>query len=164
MRRYKSLLILTLAAALIHPCGADARINMHTYPTGGLTPVSNTENYEGMNHLLRILRASMYSRSEVLAEEAAKIYAGSDPKAYSVLCDVVMNTPGYVGEMNQFLKENPQSALAAQICFCHASNLFDEGRYAEALEVFDILSTKKIAKRDRSEYLFKRLLQPRKRK
>ena len=156
MRRYKSLLILTLAAALIHPRGADARINMPAYSADALTTVSNTENYAGMNHMLRILRASMYSRSEILAEIAGNRYAGTEPQAYSILCDVVMNTPGYVGKMNQFLKDNPQSALAAQIRFCHASNLFDEGRYAEALEVFDILSTKKIAKCDRSEYLFKK--------
>ena len=149
-------MILTLAAALIHPRGADARINMPAYSVDALTTVSNTENYAGMNHMLRILRASMYSRSEILAEIAGNRYAGTEPQAYSILCDVVMNTPGYVGKMNQFLKDNPQSALAAQIRFCHASNLFDEGRYAEALEVFDILSTKKIAKCNRSEYLFKK--------
>ena len=118
---------------------------------------SDADEYKSLKELreaVRLYDVGMHGRSKTYMDNVAKEYGSVDARAYSVLCDVVANAPGYQALMERFFSEYPYSKLIPQIKFRHAQNLFYSGNYEEALKFFDEIKPKDIYKSDRTEYLF----------
>ena len=122
----------------------------------GLTFVGNMQYSRDLEAAMNINSRSMFSRSELMFTELQRRYGTSDTEGYATLADVVMNVPGYYWRMNRFFNENSQSPLVAHMRFCHAMNLFDQGRYKSSLAILDNLTIRQVVKGLRCEYLFKK--------
>ena len=103
---------------------------------------------------LRLYEDGMLVRSRSLFDDAAEKTAKADPLGWSVLCDIIMDTPGYAGRMEEFLKRNPHSKLVPQIRYAHAANLFDRQEYVAAAEEFAKIERKSLYKNQIDEFLF----------
>ena len=77
-------------------------------------------------------------------------------KGYDVLIHVLRRTEGYEAPMHRFLEENPHIALVPQIKYAYALNLFDDGDFKGALEIFDNLDVERLHSDQKTEYLFKK--------
>lgn len=77
-------------------------------------------------------------------------------KGYDVLIHVLRRTEGYEAPMHRFLEENPHIALVPQIKYAYALNLFDDGDFKDALEIFDNLDVERLHSDQKTEYLFKK--------
>ncbi|MGM9735905.1 MAG: tetratricopeptide repeat protein [Candidatus Cryptobacteroides sp.] len=152
MTIHSTILTSLTAVLLLLPANASADGNSRD----GLTATSDIRYLQGYDHALRIMDATMYARSGEMFSELQRRYGRTDAEGCAVLSDVVMNVPGYEWRMNRFLKDEPQSVLVPQIRFCHALNLFDEGRYKASYAILDDLTVKQIYKSMRCEYLFRK--------
>lgn len=103
---------------------------------------------------LRLYEDGMLVRSRSLFDADARKSASADPQGWSVLCDVQMRTPGYVGRMEAFLKTNPHSMLVPQIRYAHAANLFDRQEYIAAADEFDKIERERLYKDQIDEFIF----------
>ena len=103
---------------------------------------------------LKLYEDGMLVRSRSLFDAAARKSAAADPLGWSVLCDILMETPGYEGRMDDFLKNNPHSKLAPQIRYAHAANLFDRQEYIYAAEEYAKIDRVRLYKSQIDEYLF----------
>lgn len=103
---------------------------------------------------LRLYEDGMLVRSRSLFDEVAEKTAAADPLGWSVLCDVLMETPGYQGKMDAFLKTNPQSRLVPQLIYAHAANLFDDQEYLAASEEFARINPDRLYRNQVDEFLF----------
>ena len=70
---------------------------------------------KGIREVLKLRDKGMVTRSGALFNELARKSGKTDPEGYALLNDVLMQTPGYVHPMEQFLTEEPQSVLIPQI-------------------------------------------------
>lgn len=104
---------------------------------------------------LKLYDKGMYSRAGMMFDELG-VFEKADPAAYSLLCDVRGNVPGYVNSMETFMKKYPYSVLIPQIRFYHALNLFDQQKYDDADALFELLEEKKLYPDQRTEYVFKK--------
>ena len=77
-------------------------------------------------------------------------------KGYDVLIHVLRRTEGYEAPMHRFLEENPHIAVVPQIKYAYALNLFDDGDFKDALEIFDNLDVERLDSDQKTEYLFKK--------
>lgn len=77
-------------------------------------------------------------------------------KGYDVLIHVLRRTEGYEAPMHRFLEENPHIAVVPQIKYAYALNLFDDGDFKGALEIFDNLDVERLHSDQKTEYLFKK--------
>jgi len=103
---------------------------------------------------LRLYEDGMLVRSRSLFDADARKSASADPQGWSVLCDVQMRTPGYVGRMEAFLKANPHSMLVPQIRYAHAANLFDRQEYIAAADEFAKIERDRLYKDQIDEFIF----------
>ena len=105
---------------------------------------------------MRLYDKEMYSRSRVMFDRIVKENAAADPAGYSLLCDVLADKPGYENSLKGYVTEYPHSALIPQIRYCHALNLFDKQKYAEASAVFSEIEMKHLYRGQRTEFTFKK--------
>ena len=105
---------------------------------------------------VRLYGKGMVNRSKALFEGMSENDSKAEYEAYSVLCDVLMNNPGYVLKMAQFIQKHPYSVNIPQIRYAHALNLFDAQDYKAASAEFSDLKIKQLNKSQRTEFLFKR--------
>ena len=103
---------------------------------------------------LRLYEDGMLVRSRSLFDADVRKSASADPQGWSVLCDVQMRTPGYVGRMEAFLKANPHSMLVPQIRYAHAANLFDRQEYIAAADEFAKIERERLYKDQIDEFIF----------
>lgn len=103
---------------------------------------------------LRLYEDGMLVRSRSLFDADARKSASADPQGWSVLCDVQMRTPGYVGRMEAYLKANPHSMLVPQIRYAHAANLFDRQEYIAAADEFAKIERERLYKDQIDEFIF----------
>ena len=111
---------------------------------------------QDMREALRLYEHGMFSKARIEFDKIASKTDNTDPDGYVVLCDVGQNVPGYDKTMERFLAENPQSPLISQIRYAHALNLFDTQNYAEAGKQFAEVNVRRIDKKHRAEYSFKK--------
>ena len=110
------------------------------------------------NHreILKLQQRGMHNRASVLFGMLGDEVLSSEPEAYSVLNDVLQNVYGYDVRMRDFLARNPHSALASQIRFYHAVNLFDAQNFADASDVFSQVQVSHLEGIQVDEYIFKK--------
>lgn len=116
----------------------------------------NAGGKKELREAIRLYDIGMIGRSSTMLDALAKRTGSTDSKGYSLLCDVVMATPGYEVEMEDFFQEHPYSVLIPEIKYRHAMNVFGAGDYKKAAEVFETIEPKHISKSQRTEFLFKR--------
>lgn len=105
---------------------------------------------------VRLYENGMYSRSRYLFDELSDKVGGSDIRAYSVLCDIRTEAPGYEGRMKSFIAAFPHSVMVPQMRYYHALNLFDAMDYEKASEEFYKITDKDLYRGQRTEYTFKK--------
>ena len=111
---------------------------------------------KGIREVLKLRDKGMLTRSGALFNELARKSGKTDPKGYALLNDVLMQTPGYVHQMEQFLTEEPQSVLIPQIIYAHGLNRFEAQDYAGASECFGRLETSDLYRSQIDEFLFRK--------
>lgn len=101
---------------------------------------------------LSLYENGMYAQARTIFDSI-----GDDPQAigWSVLCSVNLQEVGYENRLNNFIADYPYSGLLPKVYWQHALNLFDQEAYEDARFYFDQLSEKKVAKKDKAEYLYK---------
>ena len=114
------------------------------------------ESLKEFREAVRLYDAGHVNRSRMLFDGLSYRDDKADYEGYSVLCDVVMNMPGYELRMQDFLEAHPYSIHIPQIRYRHALNLFDSQDYKSASAEFALLKPKQLDKRQRTEFLFKR--------
>ena len=105
---------------------------------------------------VRLYEKGMIDRSKTLFDAISDKAAKADYEGHSVLCDVLVKTPGYQFKMQDFLKNHPYSIHIPQIRYANALNLFDSQDYKAAAEEFELIKIKQLDKDQRTEFLFKR--------
>lgn len=113
------------------------------------------ENLKEFREAVRLYGIGMANRSRMIFEELSERDPNSDHEGYSVLCDVVMNIPGYESRMNKFFDTHPYSIHIPQIMYHHGLNLFDAQEYKSASDFFVQLKPKQLDKSQRTEFMFK---------
>ena len=111
---------------------------------------------QDFRNAMRLYDKEMYSRSKVMFDRIVKENAAADPAGYSLLCDVLADKPGYENSLKGYVAQYPYSALIPQIRYCHALNLFDKQKYAEASAVFAEVDMKHLYRGQRTEFTFKK--------
>lgn len=109
-----------------------------------------------MSRALHLFDKGMYNHSRVTLDGLQERYSSLDPEGYSVLCDVMMQRPGYLGRMNRFIEEHPYSVLVPQLRYRHGLNLFDSGDYVAASGMLAMVSEKQIPRSERTGFVFKK--------
>ncbi len=129
-----------------------------TAGAAGNPTVSSEGNPYGkeLREAARLKSRGMETRSAVLFSSIADRYVKADPEGYSVLSDVYMKMPGYGALMDEFMENNPQSAVIPQIVYAHALNLFDDSDYAAAYEYFNRIDRSELYRNQVDEFLFKK--------
>ena len=114
------------------------------------------KNLKEFREAVRLYDAGFVNRSRMIFDDLSAKEEKADFKGYSVLCDVVMNVPGYELTMREFLNTHPYSIHIPQIRYHHALNLFDSMDYKAASAEFSLIRPKQLEKNQRTEFLFKR--------
>ena len=121
-----------------------------------LLAAAQSVNAQDYRDALRLYDNSMFSRSRDLFDEEAEKSLASDPEGRSVLSQVRAEVPGYETAMEAFMARNPHSIHVPQIKWHHAMNLFDRQDYKGAGEVLAEIEIKRLFKRQRTEYHFRK--------
>lgn len=121
----------------------------------GLAILPVTAQTNDYHKALRLYEKGVLTHSSAMFDRLAEDGSKCDPEGYSVLCDVRSSVRGYENRMDTYFSQYPYSALIPQIRFCHASNLFEAGRYEEALNQFSLIKPKSLYKDQRMELVFK---------
>ena len=121
-----------------------------------LLAAAQSVNAQDYRDALRLYDNSMFSRSRDLFDEEAEKSLVSDPEGRSVLSQVRAEVPGYETAMEAFMARNPHSMHVPQIKWHHAMNLFDRQDYKGAGEVLAEIEIKRLFKRQRTEYHFRK--------
>ncbi len=93
----------------------------------------------------------MYERAAEIFDQLPTVEA----LGYRTLCGVKMQTNGYEALVDSYITLHPYASLVPQIRFAYAQNLFSAGDYTGAAAQLDLLSRKKLYRRQSPEYLFK---------
>ena len=121
--------------------------------TGSLALTSTAQDRpEGFREALRLMDRGFGSRASALFSAQGDVNA----EAYDILCQVQDRTEGYEAQTLLFLEENSHVAAVPQIRYAYALNLFDDGKFKEAADVFVSLDPKHLYPSQRTEYLFKK--------
>ena len=121
--------------------------------TGSLALTSAAQDRpEGFREALRLMDRGFGSRASSLFSGQGDVNA----QAYDILCQVQNRTEGYEAQTLLFLEENSHVAAVPQIRYAYALNLFDDGRFKEAADIFGSLEPKHLKPSQRTEYLFKK--------
>lgn len=105
---------------------------------------------------LKLQQRGMHSRASIMFGGLSRELRSADPEGYSVLSEVIMDLESYESRMNDYLKRNPHSALASQMMYRHAINLFEAQDYIAAAEAFSRFPASHVEESDLNEYLFKK--------
>ena len=120
-------------------------------------PISGSGSLcEDIRSVMMLYDGNMLSRSRYLFDEISRSADNTDAYAYSVLCDIRMQVPGYSARMDTFIAAEPQSPYIPQMRLLHAFNLFERKEYASAYEQFAGIPVKRIRPDHIPEYLFKK--------
>ena len=114
------------------------------------------DNLKELRSAVRLYEKGMINHSRNVFGKLPEDVLAAEGKGYSVLCDVMMKTPGYEVTMQEFIHDHPYSVTISQIRYAHAQNLFDAQDYKAASEEFALLTAKNLNKNQRTEFLFKR--------
>ena len=117
-----------------------------------LVSSSAEERPDGFREALRLMDRGFGSRASSILMLKDDVNA----KGYDVLIHVLRRTEGYEAPMHRFLEENPHIAVVPQIKYAYALNLFDDGDFKAALEIFDNLDVERLDSDQKTEYLFKK--------
>lgn len=117
-----------------------------------LVSSSAEERPDGFREALRLMDRGFGSRASSILMLKDDVNA----KGYDVLIHVLRRTEGYEAPMHRFLEENPHIAVVPQIKYAYALNLFDDGDFKDALEIFDSLDVERLDSDQKTEYLFKK--------
>lgn len=117
-----------------------------------LVSSSAEERPDGFREALRLIDRGFGPRASSILMLKDDVNA----KGYDVLIHVLRRTEGYEAPMHRFLEENPHIALVPQIKYAYALNLFDDGDFKGALEIFDNLDVERLHSDQKTEYLFKK--------
>ena len=121
--------------------------------TGSLALTSAAQDRpEGFREALKLMDRGFGSRASSLFSGQGDVNA----QAYDILCQVQNRTEGYEAQTLLFLEENSHVAAVPQIRYAYALNLFDDGRFKEAADIFGSLEPKHLNPSQRTEYLFKK--------
>lgn len=121
--------------------------------SGSLTlALTAQESPDGFREALRLMDRGYSSRASSLFSLQDDVNA----EGYDILCHVRMRTVGYEAPMHRFLKENPHSAIVPRIRYAYALNLFDEGKFQEAADIFESINIAHLDSDHKTEYLFKK--------
>lgn len=113
---------------------------------------SAEERPDGFREALRLIDRGFGPRASSILMLKDDVNA----KGYDVLIHVLRRTEGYEAPMHRFLEENPHIAVVPQIKYAYALNLFDDGDFKGALEIFDNLDVERLHSDQKTEYLFKK--------
>ena len=133
----------TLAAALVLMLAAGP-----FQAWGNVVPEAGPDRFK---EALALYEKGMYSR----ARNVFDLVGDEKSEAYSVLCAIRMNEPGYTTRLSRIEDIQPYCGLLPEMYLRHALNLFDAGEYADALGYFRRLKEKQVPKAERTEYLYK---------
>ena len=114
------------------------------------------ETIKEFREACRLYDKGMVNRSKVLFDAMSDKDSKADSEGYSVLCDVMMKTPGYELRMKEFFRTYPYSVHIPQIRYAYALNLFDAQKYKAASAELALIKPKQLEKSQRTEFLFKR--------
>lgn len=117
-----------------------------------LVSSSAEERPDGFREALRLIDRGFGPRASSILMLKDDVNA----KGYDVLIHVLRRTEGYEAPMHRFLEENPHIAVVPQIKYAYALNLFDDGDFKDALEIFDNLDVERLHSDQKTEYLFKK--------
>ena len=117
-----------------------------------LVSSSAEERPDGFREALRLIDRGFGPRASSILMLKDDVNA----KGYDVLIHVLRRTEGYEAPMHRFLEENPHIAVVPQIKYAYALNLFDDGDFKGALEIFDNLDVERLHPDQKTEYLFKK--------
>lgn len=117
-----------------------------------LVSSSAEERPDGFREALRLIDRGFGPRASSILMLKDDVNA----KGYDVLIHVLRRTEGYEAPMHRFLEENPHIAVVPQIKYAYALNLFDDGDFKGALEIFDNLDVERLHSDQKTEYLFKK--------
>ena len=118
--------------------------------------VDGQETIKEFREACRLYDKGMVNRSKVLFDAMSDKDSKADSEGYSVLCDVMMKTPGYELRMKEFFRTYPYSVHIPQIRYAYALNLFDAQKYKAASAELALIKPKQLEKSQRTEFLFKR--------
>ena len=102
---------------------------------------------------VRLYEKGLYERASQVLGQVSPATALSD--GYSIMCAEQLATTGYDLAVEEYERVWGETALSPQINFLYAQNLFDEGRYDEALYRYGMVPRKALSYRQCTEMLFK---------
>lgn len=105
---------------------------------------------------VELFEHGMFNEARMRFDALSRQKSTPEAEGYSVLCALSQRTPGCEDLMLDYLERNSSSSLCNALRFQHALNLFDDGEYAAAAEVFDSFDRNTLTKRQQTAYLFKR--------
>ena len=127
----------TLAAALVLMLAAGP-----FQAWGNVVPEAGPDRFK---EALALYEKGMYSR----ARNVFDLVGDEKSEAYSVLCAIRMNEPGYTTRLSRIEDIQPYCGLLPEMYLRHALNLFDAGEYADALGYFRRVKEKQVPKAER---------------
>lgn len=125
-------------------------------------PFAGAESYTERGRIgefrlaLDLYEKGMYERAGTLFGDIAEQTGDMEAEGYQVLCAVRLRAPESGTMMKKYISRFPYSGLIPQIRYAHASNLFDAGEYAEALDVLELLSKQQLYRKQVTEFLFRK--------
>ena len=121
--------------------------------SGSFVVSSSAEGHpDGFREALRLMDRGFGSRASAILTLQDDVNA----KGYDILSHVQRRTQGYEAPMHRFLEENPHVAIVPQIRYAYALNLFDDGKFKEASEIFASINIGHLNSDQKTEYLFKK--------
>ena len=146
----------SFAAVMISASALNA-VETGTVPVGA-EPARITDVVPGGKRAQLRYAGELYGHG--MYAKAREIFSAyeSDPVAagYSVLCDIKMQTPGYEGRLEEYIRKYPYSGLVPQMRFAHAINLFDKPDYPAASTEFAAVRQSGLYRSQIAEYTFKK--------
>ena len=96
----------------------------------------------GLDKVQSLYRNGMYSQALVLLQE------DNSPEAlgWRALCELALKTDNAYSLAGEFLELYPEHILAPQVLYNYGLDLFDKGRYEEALLRFNRISAEDLLK------------------
>ena len=95
--------------------------------------------------------AGMYSEASAAVEE----FSSPEAVGWRALCALAMRTDDSYALADDFLLRFPEHILAPQVGYAYGLDLFDAGRYEEALQRFNRISVEDLYEGDKAEFTYK---------
>lgn len=95
--------------------------------------------------------AGMYSEASAAVEE----FSSPEAVGWRALCALAMRTDDSYALADDFLLRFPEHILAPQVGYAYGLDLFDAGRYEEALQRFNRISVEDLYEGEKAEFTYK---------